>query len=228
MSADEAAIGAVLRAEFGVPEALSARLATYGALLLEANRSVNLTAARDPAALAGHLADALTLVGDVDGELIDMGSGGGLPGIPLALATNVPVTLVDSAGKKAAFLERALERLGLVGTAVAERAERLGHDPAFRGRFRVATARAVGSAPTVVELTLPFLAVGGKALLQRGSLETAERQAVEDAAPMLGGRLVEERPLGGERRLLVIEKISASPTRFPRRDGIPAKRPLCF
>jgi 16S rRNA (guanine527-N7)-methyltransferase len=170
----------------------------------------------------------LTLVGDVDGELIDMGSGGGLPGIPLALATNVPVTLVDSAGKKAAFLERALERLGLVGTAVAERAERLGHDPAFRGRFRVATARAVGSAPTVVELTLPFLAVGGKALLQRGSLETAERQAVEDAAPMLGGRLVEERPLGGERRLLVIEKIAASPTRFPRRDGIPAKRPLCF
>jgi 16S rRNA (guanine527-N7)-methyltransferase len=228
VSADEAALGAVLRAEFAVPEPLAERLAAYGALLLEANRRMNLTAAREPAALAPHLADALTLANDVDGELIDIGSGGGLPGIPLALATGVAVTLVDAVGKKAAFLERALASLGLAGTALAERAERLGHNPAFRGRFRIATARAVSSAPAVAELTLPLLAVGGKALLQRGSLDAAEREAVQDAAPMLGGRFSEERLLGGERRLVVLEKVAATPTRFPRRDGVPAKRPLCF
>jgi len=227
VTADEAALGAILRAEFGVPEPLALRLATYGALLLEANRRVNLTAARDPAALAAHLADALTLAADVDGELIDIGSGGGLPGIPLALATGVPVTLVDAIGKKAAFLAHALTALGIAGTALAARAERLGHDPAFRGRYRVATARAVSSASTVAELTLPFLAIGGKALLQRGALEAPERQAVEDAAPMLGGRFAEERPLDGERRLVVLEKVAETPIRFPRRDGVPAKRPLC-
>jgi 16S rRNA (guanine527-N7)-methyltransferase len=228
VSPDEAALGAILRAEFGVPEALAERLAAYGALLLEANRRVNLTAARDPAALAGHLADALTMTGDVDGELVDIGSGGGMPGIPLALSTGVRVTLVDAVAKKVAFLERTLAALGLAGAAIAERAERLGHDPAFRGRFRVATARAVSSAPTVAELTLPLLQVGGRALLQRGVLEGPERQAVEDAAPMLGGRFAEERRLDGERRLIVLEKIAETPLRFPRRDGVPAKRPLCL
>jgi 16S rRNA (guanine527-N7)-methyltransferase len=228
VSADEAAIGAVLRAEFGVPEPLAARLAAYGALLLEANRKLNLTAARDPAAVAAHVADALTLAGDVDGELVDIGSGGGLPGIPLALASGFPVTLVDAVGKKVAFLERALATLGLAGTALAARAERLGHDPAFRERFRVATARAVSTASTVAELTLPLLALGGKALLQRGALEAPERQAVEDAAPMLGGRFTEERMLAGERRIVVLKKVAPTPLRFPRRDGVPAKRPLCL
>jgi 16S rRNA (guanine527-N7)-methyltransferase len=228
VSAEEAAIGAVLRAEFAVPEALAERLAAYGALLLEANRRTNLTAAREPAALAAHLADALTLAAEVDGELIDIGSGGGLPGIPLALATGVSVTLVDAVGKKVAFLERALATLGLAGAAVAERAERLGHDPVYRARFRAATARAVSSAPTVAELTLPLLAVGGKALLQRGVLEPPERNAVQDAAPMLGGRFAEERMLDGERRLVILEKIAETPMRFPRRDGVPAKRPLCL
>ncbi len=228
MSAEPAQLGAILRAGFGVPAPLAERLAAYGALLLDANRNVNLTAARSPEALAPHLADALTLAGDVAGELIDIGSGGGLPGIPLALATGVPVVLVDAVAKKAAFLRRALGELGLAGEAIAERAERLGHDPAFRERFRVATARAVSSAPAVAELTVPFLAVGGKVLMQRGALEASERQAVEDAGPILGCRLVEERLLVGERRVLVLEKFAETPPRFPRRDGIPAKRPLCL
>jgi 16S rRNA (guanine527-N7)-methyltransferase len=220
VTAEESALDAALRTQFAVPAPLAERLAAYGALLLEANRRVNLTAARDPAALAPHLADALTLAADVDGELIDIGSGGGLPGIPLALATGVPVVLVDAV--------RALVALGLAGTALAERAERLGHDPVYRGRFRAATARAVSTAPTVAEFTLPLLAIGGRALLQRGVLETPERQAVEDAAPMLGGRFAEERPLDGERRLIVLEKVAETPIRFPRRDGVPAKRPLCL
>jgi len=228
MSDPAAEIGAVLRADFDVSGDLAERLGRYGALLLEANRRVNLTAARDPRALAAHLADSLTLLPDVDGELIDIGSGGGLPGIPLALATGFPVILVEAVGKKAAFLAHALIELGLNGTAIADRAERLGRDPQFRERFRVATARAVSTAPSVAEFTLPFLAIGGHALLQRGILEAPERQAVEDAAPMLGGRLVDERLLDDDRRILILEKIAPTPLRFPRRDGIPAKRPLCL
>ncbi len=102
------------------------------------------------------------------------------------------------------------------------------HDPRYRERYGAATARAVASAPTVAELTLPFLRIGGRALLQRGALDDVERQAVADAAPMLGARLVEERLLDGARRILILEKTEATPQRFPRRVGVPEKRPLCL
>ncbi|MGD0476377.1 MAG: RsmG family class I SAM-dependent methyltransferase [Candidatus Velthaea sp.] len=212
----------------GVEPGLAVRLAYYGHLVLEANRTTNLTAAREPAAFAEHILDALTLAGDVDGPLVDLGSGPGLPGIPLAIATGQPVTLVESVKKKALFLARALGELSLAGEAVGLRAERLAADPAFRERYSVATARAVATAPTVAELCVPFLAIGGRALLQRGVLGERERRAVTDAAPMLGAELVEERLLGGDRRILVLRKLSPTQARFPRRDGIPEKRPLCF
>jgi 16S rRNA (guanine527-N7)-methyltransferase len=207
---------------------LARRLSSYGELVLDGNRTTNLTAAREPAAFAEQILDALTLAGDIDGPLIDLGSGAGLPGIPLAIATGQPVVLVESVKKKAFFLSRALAALGVNGEAVALRAERLGSDPAFRERFRCATARAVGSAPTVAELTVPFLALGGRALLQRGAMSDSERQAVMDAAPMLGAEFLEERFLGGERRILILRKVRPTPSRFPRRDGVPEKRPLCY
>jgi 16S rRNA (guanine527-N7)-methyltransferase len=212
----------------GIEVGLARRLADYGRLVLDANRTTNLTGARSPTTFAEQILDALTLMGDVDGPLIDLGSGAGLPGVPLGIATGWPVVLVESVKKKVLFLRAALTELKLDGEAVAVRAERLGRDPAYRESFRCATARAVASAPTVAELTVPFLAVGGQALLQRGSLSERERQAVIDAAPMLGAELVGERLLGGERRVLVLRKISPTQARFPRRDGIPEKRPLCF
>lgn len=212
----------------GVESGLALHLAAYGELLLDANRSVNLTAARDPRALVEHILDSLTLRDDVDGPLIDLGSGAGFPGIPLAIATRQRVVLVDSVKKKAAFLGRALSELGLAGEALDARAEALARDPAYREQFRFATARAVSSASTVAELTTPFLAIGGRALLQRGLMDEAERRAVSDAAPILSSELTEERLLtGGDRRVLVLTKRSVSQNRFPRRDGIPEKRPLC-
>jgi 16S rRNA (guanine(527)-N(7))-methyltransferase RsmG len=167
-------IGAVLIANAVEPE-LAVRLAHYGEAVLDANRTTNLTATREPERFAEHILDALTLVGDIDGPLIDIGSGAGLPGLPLAIATGVPIVVVDSAKKKAAFLARALRDLGITGEALDRRAESLGSDPAFRERFRCATARAVASAPTVAELTVPFVALGGRALLQRGSMDERER-----------------------------------------------------
>lgn len=212
----------------GVQSALAERLAAYGALLLETNRDVNLTGAKSPETLVEHLLDALSLAPEVRGPLIDIGTGGGLPGLPLAIATGARVTLVDAVKKKVVFLRQALATLGLSGEAIDGRAEILGQDPRYRGQFMTATARAVASAPTVAELTVPFLAIGGQVLLQRGTLDEREREAVRDAALMLGASLVEERLLGGERRILVLEKQSETQARFPRRNGIPDKRPLCF
>jgi 16S rRNA (guanine527-N7)-methyltransferase len=222
---DAAALAALHAA--GVEPVLAERLAVYAALVLIANRRLNLTGAKDGTAFAGHIADALTLAEDVVGPLIDVGSGNGVPGIPLALATGARVTLLEPIKKRATFLADALTRLGLEGEAVAGRAEDVARDPAYRERFRTATARAVSSAPTVAELTVPFLAIGGRALLQRGSLETPERNAVSDAALVLGAELVEERSVDGERRILVLEKRKPTGPRFPRKNGIPAKRPLC-
>lgn len=211
----------------GAPAGALAQLARYGDLLLGATRVTNLTAARDSEAIAEQIADALPLVPLVEGPLIDVGAGGGLPGIPLAIVCKIPVTLVDATAKKVAFLSRALYVLELDGQAVAARAEKLAHETQFREQFRHATARAVGALPTVAELTLPFLALGGTALLQRGTISSAEREAARNAALVLGGEVTEEIRLDGERRIVVITKRTATQARFPRRTGVPEKRPLC-
>ncbi len=213
----------------GVDAALAGRLAEYGALLLEANRSVNLTGAKDAPALIPHLLDSLTLAGDVSESLVDVGSGGGLPGIPLAIATGARVLLIEPIAKKTAFLKRALDELGLVGTALAERAEVAARDEQYREQFAFATARAVSRASTVAELAVPLVRVGGRVLLQRAGVDAAERRALEDAALILGSAIVEERRLDGDggREIFVIEKRVATGHRFPRRNGVPEKRPLC-
>lgn len=223
----DAAALAALR-EAGIDEPLAERLAIYSALVLAANRRLNLTGSKDGSAFAAHIIDALTLADDVVGPLIDVGSGNGVPGIPLGLATGVRVTLLEPIKKRAGFLAATLVALGVDGNVIAARAEDAARDPAYRERFATATARAVGSASTVAELTVPFLAVGGRALLQRGALGASERNAVSDAALVLGAELIEERSLSGERRLLILEKRAPTSVRFPRKNGIPAKRPLCL
>ena len=223
---DPEAHGALLAA--GVEAPLATRLAVYAALVLEANRRLNLTGAKSGSAFVEHILDALTLRGDVVGPLIDVGSGNGVPGIPLALASGARVTLLEPIAKRGGFLRRAVAALGIDGEVVVARAEDAARRAEYRERFMTATARAVASAPTVAELAVPFLAVGGRALLQRGGLEVAERNAVADAALVLGAELVEERPLDGVRRVLVLEKRGVTGPRFPRKNGVPAKRPLCL
>lgn len=212
----------------GVEGPLADRLAHYGALLLETNRRFNVSGADTPEELLPHLLDSLSIVPYVQGPLVDIGSGGGLPAIPVAIATGVPVTLIESTTKKAAFLEAALGTLGLDGRVIPQRAELAGRDPALREQFACATARAVSSAPTVLELAAPFVRVGGVMVLQRGRMEERERHALTDAAPMLGGTVADEIELDGERRIVLVRKTAATPNRFPRRTGVPEKRPLCF
>ncbi|HEY6326977.1 MAG TPA: 16S rRNA (guanine(527)-N(7))-methyltransferase RsmG [Candidatus Cybelea sp.] len=211
----------------GVAQALTAPLSRYGALVLEANRRVNLTGAKSPEALARHLLDSLTVVPHIREPYVDVGSGAGLPGIAVAIASGIPVTLIEATAKKAAFLTQTLEALNLPGSVIQQRAEEAGHDDALRERFASGTARALAGVTTVAELLLPLILPGGVAVLQRGRFDEREHRSLEDASLMLGGRIESELPLAGERRILLVRKEGATPLRFPRRAGIPEKRPLC-
>ena len=212
----------------GAPAEHLDRLTRYGDAVLGANQRFNLTGAKSAAEFAPHILDSLTIVPYVTESLVDIGSGGGLPAIPVAIVAGVPVTMIETTAKKARFLRDQLETLDLAGEVVAQRAEAAAHDPQLRERFRTGTARAVATAPTVAELVLPFLGAGGLAVLQRGALDERERHALSDAALMLGGAVEREIPLEGERRIVLVRKTGVTPARFPRRTGIPEKRPLCY
>jgi len=195
--------------------------------LLERNASFNLTGARDLGAVSAHIADALTIAPFIaGGPLIDIGSGGGMPAIPLGIACDVSITLVESTLKKARFLEEALQELKLSGEVVAQRAEVAAHDACYRERYIAATARAVGKLTTVLELTLPFLDVGGRAVLQRGALTEGERKEAALTARALGGAVVGEERMTPARWVVLVEKRDRTPQAFPRRTGVPARRPL--
>lgn len=195
---------------------------------MEANRKFNLTGAKNEAELAEHLLDSLTIVPYVSAPYVDVGSGAGLPAIPAAIAAGIPVTMIETTRKKAQFLQHAMAELQLDGEVIAQRAEVAAHDETLRERFASATARAVAVAPTVAELVLPFLAIGGAAVLQRGKVDARERTALDDAALMLGGAVESEITLDGERRIVLVRKNTATAIRFPRRTGVPEKRPLCM
>jgi 16S rRNA (guanine527-N7)-methyltransferase len=222
----EREIAAALEARHILPP-LAARLAHYGMLVLDGNRKLNLSGAKTPEAIVDHLTDSLTVLPYVAAPYLDVGSGAGFPAIPVALAAGITPTLIEATIKKARFLEGLPEALSFDATVIAERAETAAHRSDLRETFASATCRAVTSASASLELTLPLLRAGGVAILQRGDLEPAERHAVEDAALVLGGRFEDEIPVEGARRILLVRKIAPTPLRFPRRPGVPDRRPLC-
>ena len=215
-----------LLADAHLDASLAAKLAGFGSAVLEANRRFNLTGAKSAPALLAHLLDALTLLPEIEGRLIDVGSGAGFPGVPLALA-GLQVDFLEANAKKAAFIREQLAELGCGGEVYTGRVEVLGHDPRLRERYDRATARAVSSATTVAEYLIPLLRIGGVALLPRGRAEERESEALADAALVLGAEVLDDITLGGDRRILRLRKRSKTSPRFPRRDGIPAQRPLC-
>src|SRR5205814_2696131 len=176
----------------------------------------------DSLVLLEHLGDAKTLV--------DVGSGGGLPGLPLKIVRpDIAVTLVEADSGKAAFLVQACARLGLTGVEVlAMRAEDVGHDARYRESFDVAVARALAPLPTLVELSLPLVRIGGKLLAQKTDKE--EVGAAERALRLLGGSLDAVSPAPSTARatgtVVVISKTAATPAIYPRRPGVPARKPL--
>ena len=156
-----------------------------------------------------------------------------MPGIPLKLVCPAShLTLLEATGKKVAFLQHLIKQLGLQDVdAVKARAEDLGHDPAHREQYDLALARAVAELPTVVEYTLPFCKLGGFVVAQKGESGAAEAWTAQRAIPLLGGELrrvipIELAGLPEDRSLIVVEKVAPTPTNYPRRPGVPKKRPL--
>jgi len=205
-------------------------------LLLAWTRAVNLTAVRDPvAAVTSHVIDSLTAVPSIRDaavdRLIDLGSGGGYPGIPLAVAVPVDVLLVDPIGKKARFLEAVVAATGLgerVAVAVA-RAEALAADPRHRERWPLVTARAVAGLGELLELAFPLLATGGRLIAWKRGDIASELAAAGRAADALGGDRLEVRPVAAPglvgHVLVVATKDGPTPAAYPRGPAARDRRP---
>lgn len=209
--------------------------------LIDWNQRVNLTAITGYEEVQiKHFLDSLTVVlalkqpiGEHDFHLIDVGTGAGIPGIPLKiLLPEIKLVLLDATAKKAAFLHYIKHKLGLDDVEiVVGRAEDVAHEARYREKFELVLSRAVASLPTLVELTLPFCAVGGSFVAQKkGAVDPEVTQAAR-AISLLGGNLrkvekVSLEEFTDERWLIIIDKVSPTPQKYPRRSGIPAKRPL--
>jgi 16S rRNA (guanine527-N7)-methyltransferase len=218
-----------------------AQVTTYRDLLLEWNQKFNLTAITDPELVERRLFfDAWRMLPAIDeasggepAKLIDIGSGAGFPGLALKIARPaLDVTLLEATGKKVGFLQHVIDTLGLTGIdAIHGRAEELGHDPNYRERYDLATARAVASLPALIELCTPFLRIGGRALLPKSEDIDQELREGAKAAKVLGVTIVSADSLpeiDGEKvtRLVIVDRMVRTPPRYPRRAGIPAREPL--
>lgn len=219
------------------------RFDRYRDLLRDWATRFNLTSVTEPDAIEQRLfLDAIRMLPAIDRfasalipaerrslRLLDIGSGAGLPGLPIAICRpNLAVTLVEATGKKVAFLDAVASELDLPNVrAIHARAEELGREPAHRGAYDLATARAVASLPVLLELSMPVLGEGGVALFPKGLDLAEELAAAHRAAPVVGAALIADELLsGGETRLIVARKETPTPARFPRRAGIPAREPL--
>lgn len=214
-------------------EAMIGKAAAYADYLREENQKMNLTAIREPKEMAvKHFADSLCLLNYVDlpqnADLLDVGSGAGFPGLVLKIfRPDLNVTLLDALKKRCGFLERLREELSLADVTVLwGRGEDLAREENLRERFDFVTARAVASLPVLLELCTPFLKPGGCFLALKGKAET---DGAARALAVLNCELAAHRRyrLNGEHRgLLVIKKTGSTPEKYPRRAGMPEKRPL--
>lgn len=203
------------------------------------NERANLTAITDYEEVQiRHFLDSLSclqVLTDLSPEArcIDIGAGAGFPGLPLKIIRpQLRLTLLESTGKKVRFLEHMVRKLGLQGVELIKgRAEELGRRPDRRESYDVALARAVAQLPVLLEYALPLLKLGGLFVAQKGMEIEEELVGARPAMEVLGGRLKEVREvhlpgLEAVRHLVVVEKVSLTPDKYPRRAGIPAKRPL--
>ena len=220
-------------------EAAIERLERYRDLIATAAREFSLTALREPAAIERrHLLESLALCRLLDDQgllpagarVLDLGSGAGLPGLPLKIARpDVVLGLLEANAKRCRFLRQAVAALDLDAVEVLEgRAEALGHEPSLRAAYNLVLARAVAPLPVLVEYALPFLRPGGHLAATKGAAVAEEIERAQGALTALGGEVVATPSLpGGSGQIVVlVREVAETPDRYPRRTGLPAKRPL--
>lgn len=229
---------AALMQQIGLPEAAEQydRFARYCTLLQQWNEKMNLTAITEDGEVAvKHFADSLlplTMAELPQGaRLVDVGSGAGFPGLPMALVRpDLRVTFLDSLQKRLTFLQSVTAELGVAAVQLHARAEEAGRDPAHRERYDVATARAVANLSTLAEYCLPLVKPGGVFLALKGSGGREEAEAAASAIVKLGGRVeaLHEYALpGGDARVLaVIRKERPTPPQYPRPTAVMKKKSL--
>ncbi len=212
--------------------------ARYQSELLVWNAQFNLSAIRFAEEIeTKHFMDSLSLLPTLQQyrvhSLVDVGTGAGFPGIPLKIIdSSLHLVLVESVEKKAAFCRHILQSLDLKDAeVVVNRAESLGQNKTYREQFDCAVARAVATLPVLLEYLLPLVHVGGLVIAQKSAAVEDEIRQAKNACAILGGGAMQVEPvtipgLGAERNLVIIEKVKSTPAMYPRRVGLPAKKPL--
>lgn len=222
--------------QIGEKEAVS--FEKYLQLLLEWNNKMNLTAITDPDEIViKHFIDSIVLVPHLKKKtnisILDVGTGAGFPGIPLKiLLPEINVVLLDSLNKRVSFLQTVIDELGLQGiSAVHGRAEDFGRQPRFRESYDIVVSRAVARLSVLAELCLPFVKMGGSFVSYKGAKVDEELKEAKNAIKLLGGgefnQIEVNLPgLDDKRALVFIEKNHRTPDKYPRKAGMPEKKPL--
>lgn len=226
-------IGAGVRAIHPLPDGAAERFDAFHALLMAWNERMNLTNITAPEeALLSHYLDSLTALKLLAGgeRVVDVGTGAGFPGVPLALARpDLSITLLDAQAKRVRFLRAAIQAVGFEAEAVHARAEDFARQR--REAYDVAVSRAVAPLAALLEWTLPLVRVGGRCIAWKGPGAGEELEAAQRVLPLLGGggaRVLDAPVPGTDLRhvLVVVDKIEKTDARFPRRAGMALKRPL--
>lgn len=204
-------------------------------LLIEWNEKINLTAITKPdEILEKHFLDSLTIQKYIkeNDKVIDVGTGAGFPGIPLAICNNFNITLLDSLNKRVNFLNEVKEQISLKNVeTIHGRAEEIAQNPKYREKYDIATSRAVAPMNVLLEYLLPFVKVGGLCLCMKGPNVKEEMENTENALKILGGsiqKIENIKLLDGkiERNIVAIKKEKQTPSKYPRKAGTPSKQPL--
>lgn len=205
-------------------------------LLVEQNKTMNLTAITDPDGIAvKHFADSISVLSAAEipqgAKILDVGTGAGFPGLPLLIMRpDIDLTMIDSTAKKLKYVKNTVNELGLVATTLHTRAEEAGQSKEYREKFDFVCSRAVAALNVLCEYCLPFVKQNGLFIAMKGAKAQEEIDAAKGAIKTLGGKIVAEKSFslsdGGERTLVVIKKISQVPPKYPRPSAQIAKKPL--